>query len=374
MDQILHTPPDELVAIASKVLGAAATPLGKLSVEKIGHSFGQATVGIYWVTGRATTSAGEQLWSAVVKVLGTPAIAVAGLESDAQREVEVYRAGEFAELCGGIRAAHCYAIQQRDERQFMWLEDLSQAPQPPWPTEQYIDTAHHLGQFNAHWPETACPPWEWLNQMQFRDFFKRQPFQGALERLADPQSHPQIAQVMPPEVVAETLQFWHESERLFEKIAATPQGICHLDCHPRNLFPKRNCAGDGYTVAIDWSQVGIGALGMDVGHLLADPIKQMILPDEALRAFTEAVFMAYVDGLTEAGWSGDLEQIRFAFLTRLGCEALRNITVAILSVENPEIRKQAEKIRKDTSDKSAARRIDAQRFFLRFKDEAFQLL
>ena len=373
-NQIFDLPPDELRPIASQVLATEAIPFGKLSVEKIGHSAGQATVGIYRVVGQAKTAAGEQSWCAVAKVLGPPAVELPGMTIEAQREVEVYHSGVFAKLRGGIRAARCYGIQVRNDLQLMWLEDLSQEPQSSWPPEQFIETAYHLGQFNAYWPEAELPQWAWLNHKTFGKFFMRQPFQGALERLPELQSHPLITQVAPPDVAAETLQFWAESDRLFEKIEQLPKGICHLDCHPGNLFPMQNEAGQTYTVAIDWAEVGIGAYGIDVGHILTRPIKQMKLPFEEMKAVVAQTFESYVNGLTEAGWVGDKKQVKYTYLVRLGCEAFRNITVVILAVENPKIREVIEYNSKASLEETAESRAEAQRLLLSFKDEALQLL
>ena len=175
---------------------------------------------------------------------------------------------------------------------------------------------------------------------------------------------------MPPDVVAETLQFWAESDRLFEKIEQMPKGICHLDCHPGNLFPMQNETGQTYTVAIDWAEVGIGAYDIDVGHILTEPIKQMKLPFEEMRAVVAQTFESYVKGLTEAGWVGDKKQVKYTYLTRLGCEAFRNITVVILVVENPKIREVIEHNNKAPLEKTAGSQAEAQRLLLSFISQA----
>lgn len=371
--QLFDIPPGTLKPIVGQILGTTANPIGRLSAQKVGHSLGQTTVGIYRIVGNATTSTGEQLWSAVVKVLGQPAVSIPGMFLDSQREIEVYRSGVFSSICGGIRAAQCYAIQEKDGLQLMWLEDLSHAPQPPWSSEQYIETAYHLGQFNGYWPSESLPDWRWLNHGSLRQALKKQAFQEALERLHQLQSHPVIAQVAPPDIAASTLQLWDEIDRLLEKVEQSPKGICHLDCHPRNLFPMHSMPGKSYTVAVDWAEVGIGPYGIDVGHLLIEAVKKMTIPSEQLRVLIEQSFEAYINGLTEVGWAGNVEQVRLTYLTRIGGEAIRNLVAVILAVENPEIRNVIENLAKASLEETAAHRAEAQAFLLSFKDVALQL-
>src|SRR4051812_34466994 len=87
---------DELHPIACQVLGTEAVPVAPLSVVKIGRSGGTATAGIFRVTSRGQTSAGEKPWSAVVKVLGAAEIGGELDSNAADRELAVYRTGVFA--------------------------------------------------------------------------------------------------------------------------------------------------------------------------------------------------------------------------------------------------------------------------------------
>lgn len=157
--QHFYTPAAELNSIASQVLSKDATCLDELSVKQIGRSFGHETYGVFRVAGSAHTSAGEEEWSAVAKILTVPDNRSAAGEIG-NREIEVYRSGVFDELCGGVRAAKCYAIQLQESAQYLWLEDLSAAPQSPWSAPYFIQCAHNVGQFNAYWPEDKLPEWK----------------------------------------------------------------------------------------------------------------------------------------------------------------------------------------------------------------------
>ena len=87
-----------------------------------------------------------------------------------------------------------------------------------------------------------------------------------------------------------------------------PKTLCHLDFHPANLFD----GGHGTTAAIDWSFVGIGALGEDAGNLVPDAVLDFHVGADDLESLYEAVAGGYAAGLRDAGWSGSDAIVRLA--------------------------------------------------------------
>jgi thiamine kinase-like enzyme len=87
-----------------------------------------------------------------------------------------------------------------------------------------------------------------------------------------------------------------------------PATLCHFDFHPANLFD----GGHDTTAAIDWSFVGIGALGEDAGNLVPDAVLDFHVDPEGLDALYEAVADGYEAGLRAAGWSGSDATVRLA--------------------------------------------------------------
>lgn len=338
-DDVGRDIPDLIIAefrpVVRQVLGGTPVPHAPIALKKIGRGAGVATAGIYQVTGLISIAAGEQPWSAVVKVLGRPEHPRAGITDGSRNEAEIYRSRAFANRCGGIRAAHCYTIQDHDELQLLWLEDLSGAPQPPWQIAHFIETARHLGQFNAHWPESTLPDWWWLNRSGFRASFQS-PYQCQLfQQLPALHNHPLVQRLAPPAVLPALMQLWAEMGPLLSQAERSPKGICHRDCHPKNLFPLHEDGTASCTVAIDWAAVGIDCFGVDIGHLLGSPMLwQELTPDEA-EALMEPLFTAYMTGLSDAGWRGNQAQVRLTFLTRLACDAIRATSLVISAINNP---------------------------------------
>jgi hypothetical protein len=326
-----------LAPVVSRVLGADAVVTGEVHASKIGRSAGTATAGIFHVSGRARTDSGTRPWSAVVKALGVPEVQRAWNEHDGMRELDVYRSEVFAHTSGGVRTPRCYGIQTVGELELIWLEDLSDAPQPPWQHNQFVESARHLGRFNAHWSQSSLPDWPWLNRQGFHASFSGKPsLQHTFERLPHRRDDPLFRAFAPGTGVDDLLRIWTQCDELLRRAESMPVGICHLDCHPKNLFPMHASDGSGYTIGIDWTEVGVSNLGIDLGHLLGSPISWLEVSQEQAWDLRDLMFDAYAAGLRDAGWSGNADRVRLTYLTRLACEALRNTKLVSNAMESEQ--------------------------------------
>ena len=372
--QITSQSQPDLKPIVGQILADEVISIGEVTATKIGRSAGTATAGVFRVTGQASTQNEDTEWSAVVKALGEPEIKREYREEDPLRELEVYRSGVFAEGCGGVRSARCYAIQTRDDLQLLWLEDLSDAPQPPWEADHFLNTARHLGQFNGHWPEQALPQWDWLNQVDFRTKLTGHThLQAVFERFSTLQDHPLMQAFAPPSAVSEFMRLWEQCDELLIQAEGSPKGVCHLDCHPKNLFPISNSSGERYTIGIDWVKVGIDYLGVDIGHLLASPMSWLEVTATEARTLCDPIFNAYVSGLADAGWSGNEDAVRLTYLTRVALEARRNTSLILRSIERADWLELMERFLGHPINDICSRYHANREFYSTCKEEALQL-
>jgi Ser/Thr protein kinase RdoA (MazF antagonist) len=98
-----------------------------------------------------------------------------------------------------------------------------------------------------------------------------------------------------------------ECNAVLAGLDAVPHTLAHNDLHPANVH------GDG-TVVLDWAFCGPAPLGLDAGVLVGDGVADAaIVPEDADDA-ADAVWEGYSSGLRDAGFAGDLAQIRWAFL------------------------------------------------------------
>ncbi len=97
-----------------------------------------------------------------------------------------------------------------------------------------------------------------------------------------------------------------DQSRLLDVLDGLPRTLCHRDLHPANLFVDGNDA----TVAIDWSFVGIGALGEDAGNLVPDSVLDFHVDPRRIDDLYELVARGYDAGLRDAGWGGSPAVVR----------------------------------------------------------------
>jgi hypothetical protein len=93
-----------------------------------------------------------------------------------------------------------------------------------------------------------------------------------------------------------------------------PQTICHFDVFCRNLFARKTAAGEDQTVMIDWAYVGRGPIGADLNPLVLMGISLGGVEMDKMRDLEEIVFEGYLEGLREAGWQGDPQQVRLGYI------------------------------------------------------------
>lgn len=65
--------------------------------------------------------------------------------------------------------------------------------------------------------------------------------------------------------------------------------------------------------AIDWSVLGRGAVGAEIGMMTGVSLRYMDFPAAQADAFDQTVFENYVDGLREGGWTGEVGKVRLGY-------------------------------------------------------------
>ena len=140
--------------------------------------------------------------------------------------------------------------------------------------------------------EGALPRHAWLGRDWLRWYLRQR--DGDLALLSDPAAWraPSAKRWLSPFGGDALLGMRADQDRFLAALDGMPRTICHLDLHPGNLFGT-----DAGTVVIDWSFVGIGALGEDVGNLVADACLDFHVDGEDLDDVFAAVLEGYAEGL-----------------------------------------------------------------------------
>jgi len=176
-----------------------------------------------------------------------------------RREPLAYASG----LLEPFGAPACRAIVERaDGSVALWLDAVPEVER--WTPELLGEVARRLGRAQAGPPADAA----WLSRGWLREYVSLHgvPYDDALDAL--------------------------------------PQTLCHFDFHPGNVL------GRAAEFVVDWAYAGVGPRGSDPGVLVADGVADGAFDPDGM---TEAVWDGYLAGLRDGGWSGDEEEVRYAF-------------------------------------------------------------
>jgi hypothetical protein len=152
---LVNTSDETFTTVARGVLDDdSATLIGAPNFAEITTSHNdQGTIGILKVSGDARVNSGTEPWSSVVKIIDLSVVVKStGASAWVSPEIEllVYENGLFNGESSPLRSAKCYLSDSAHNRLIiLWLEDLSNAPQPPWALEHFVSAANHLGKFNG---------------------------------------------------------------------------------------------------------------------------------------------------------------------------------------------------------------------------------
>jgi hypothetical protein len=294
---------------------AVAAPVASYAVEAIGphlrlHS---VTGGVYRVHG--TTTAGD-VFSLVVKVVrhgvddDPDGLWVAGEQTTHRnywkREWLAFDTGLLDAMPGRLRAPRTLlTTQAADDECWIWMEDVRGRSGAALTAGDYATVAHDLGTTQGAFASGAAvlPDNGWLSRDWLRGWVDAcTPFAEAVAD--DAMWHDGRLASMSP-LRDRIVRLWAGRDALFGIVASAPPTLVHCDFWPTNII----CADDGTTVAIDWSQVGIGSIAQDLDQITLDTVWMQVRPDASLDTLERTVLPAYRSGLHDGGLDVDTVQL-----------------------------------------------------------------
>jgi hypothetical protein len=229
-----------------------------------------------------------------------------------EREALAYESGITAVYSeAGISGPHLLASYRRPNGEVaLWLEDMSQDASVPgtrWSMKDYRRFAHALGLAQGCVAVTGVvSDHPWLTRRFLRDYVLSKRVDRSILYSDDAWRLPLVRDNFPGGLRRELVRLHEEREWFFTLMERQPRTLCHLDVWPNNLFART----DGTFTLVDWSFVGEGALGEDIGNLVPDSVFDLFVPARKLASLDREVFGGYLSGLQEAGWEGDEHVVR----------------------------------------------------------------
>ncbi|MGH2489896.1 MAG: hypothetical protein ACRDF9_00170 [Candidatus Limnocylindria bacterium] len=256
------------------------------------------------------TTADGRTWSVISKVLRSPE---SRWTADWRREADVYASGFLDSLPPGITAPRVYGIDDAEDQVSLWLEDVVESV-PVWPPSRHAIAARDLGRFNGAYlagrAKPDAPPLrsDWLAR------WVAMTGERFLEVLDDPavRGHALVRRAVPRACLDRLRALHGQRTRLLAALEHLPLTVSHLDAWRANLIARDKDSATE-TVAIDWSLLGLGPAGQEIAVFVTGSRVWLSLDAAAAESIGELSFASYLDGLRDAGWSGNEGDVRFAY-------------------------------------------------------------
>jgi hypothetical protein len=279
-------------------------------VVKVVRNGGDAASGGLWVSGEAPSH--RNYW---------------------KREWLAYASGLLDALPGELRAPRTYlTTEPAEDEAWIWMEDVEGRPGAEWQVDDYDSVAFDLGTTQAAYASgrVALPAEPWLSRQWLRGWVDT--LGGSMELVEDEQlwTEPSLAAMEP--LRPRLRQLWKAREELLDIADAAPQTVVHLDFWPANLI----AADDGTTVALDWSQVGTGAVGQDLNQLTLDPVWMRVLPDALPEQLEAHVLPGYLSGLRTSGFDVTTAEFRRWYAAAAGIHYSPLLALCARTAADPE--------------------------------------
>jgi hypothetical protein len=219
-----------------------------------------------------------------------------------RREALAYDTGLPQRL--GLAAPAVLDIREVNDGEIeLLLEDVKGRHTSQLTLQDIVETARALGRSQGR---KDLPRYPWLSQGFLRDYSTSRPADWHLLD-EDRAWSLQLIKDHFSEDLREGLGRLHLNQgRLLSIMQVLPRTVCHLDVWPNNIIRRPT----GEVVLIDWAFVGDGALGEDIGNLIPDSVFDLLLPHHLLSDLDSQATQAYLEGLDEAGWTGDERLVR----------------------------------------------------------------
>ncbi len=295
--------------------------------------------GLWRFHGRGRSGDAIRPWAVVLKILEDPAN---DMEPNhlwhRQREYLAHASGLLAGLPGHVAQPRRYAASKREGSAWLWMELVADTTDGAWNLADYGYAARQLGCFNGACATGApLPNHPWLAQNHIETWL-------SIFRQDDVWSHLAVQQSFSAQLRSQVTDLWRDQDRFLSVLRRLPQCFSHFDYKRSNLFLRKDTAGRREVVAIDWGDCGFGALGGDLTRLVG--ASTFFHDWDAARvAELDAVAMqAYLDGLRDAGWYGDPELVRLAYVTWFALDWGCTAPGAVLNAASEENRADVQRI------------------------------
>lgn len=321
MDEKLETQTTQLTGVdratltplVQSALGSKTVEVTDWECKQLHGGIGVGTA-IYRFSGEGHDRGQKVPWSLILKTLRPAEDNVNGSAWNYyKREADAYQSRLLDDLPGGLAAPRSFGVVEHpDGTCWIWLEDVAEEIGTHWPLEHYGVVARHVGQFNgAYLVERPLPSWPWLSSDWLRGYIALSA--PSMPLIRNSLDHPLVRHWLPGDASERLFRLWEERDLYLDALDRLPQTLCHLDVFRRNLFARKTANGDDQTVVIDWAFTGQSAIGAELFTLVVASVAFNEVDLTQIQALENIVFAGYLEGLHQAGWRGNPQQVRLGY-------------------------------------------------------------
>jgi hypothetical protein len=224
-----------------------------------------------------------------------------------RRELEVYQDDELrGRLADAGLVLPGAEVEERPDGAVLLMEDIGGTSGTQFSLAEHAALARACGRWQAR-PATERP---WMSTSFLRDYSTTRDVPWQLMTDDDAWQQPLIRETWPGELREAWTRLLVHRDALLDLVASLPRATCHLDFWVSNVIQRPT----GELALFDWAFTGDGALGEDIGNYIPDAVFDLFWPAERLPELADTCIANYLDGLREAGWRGDPDQVRLAVM------------------------------------------------------------
>lgn len=224
-----------------------------------------------------------------------------------RRELEVYRDDELREqLADAGLVLPAAQTEDQHDGAVLLMEDIGGTPGTHFSLAEHAALARACGR----WQARPAPERPWTSIGFLRDYSTTRDVPWHLMTDDAAWQQPLIRETWPARLREAWTGLLVHRDALLDLVASLPRARCHLDFWVSNVIQRPS----GELALFDWSFLGDGALGEDIGNYIPDAVFDLFWPVERLPELAETCIANYLDGLYEAGWRGDPDDVRLAVM------------------------------------------------------------
>lgn len=287
-----------------------------------------------------------------------------------KREYEVYRSGILDDLpADTFSTPQILDLQDFGDSCWLWMEDIEDV-KGDWTLADFGDIAKRLGRFNGVWLRSKpLPEFDWLTTNWHSAIAPAlAPTFHDLDRLLESTL---ARTALPYKAKDEIAAIWHDRRLFIDALAQLPRALCHTDAFRRNILRRND-----EVALLDWALASIGGIGEELVCLVAVSLYYEGFSDEYADRLDKTVFAAYIEGLRQAGWTGDGKLARIGYTCAMVLRGLAGVKQDLELLNDPGRHKLLIETHRTTDLQEIARLFaDVRRFrLLKMAREARELL